>query len=276
MNKKTNKLPLIAFASLPLTVGLVLAQSSTTNTASTATTAQTQPQRVQPAQPGQQNQNGQNNQMRQQSGTNYADVFLQKLAAALGISADKLKAAAINAGSATIDQGVTAGDFPNDRAAQMKADLQQNPFALGGGRGGPGGRGGHGDDHGGRMGGPRGGPAGQAVNDAVAKALGLDAQTLGQQLQSGQTIEQIAQAKGMSTATLHAAAITALKTQLTADVKAGQLTQAQADEMLQRAQDDPNFGLNPGGRGGMRGYHDHNDDTEDAQGTAAPTTDGDI
>lgn len=164
-----NRLPLIAWAALPLTLGLAFA-------------AQNQPQRVQPVQPGQtqpgqtqpapgtpgipqgQRGQGQLGQERQGSGTNYADVFLQKLAAQLGVSVDKLKAAAVAAGGATIDQGVKAGDFPSDRAAEMKQRLNENPFAFG--HGGPGGRGGHGGHgpHGHGRGGPdemrgqRGGP----------------------------------------------------------------------------------------------------------------------
>lgn len=265
-DKKMNRLPLIAFASLPLTVGLVLAQttpSSTagTGTATTGTTAQA-PQRVQPTQPGQRPQ-GTATTAPQGTGTNYADVFLQKLAAQLGVSVDRLKAAAITAGSATIDQGVKAGDFPNDLATRLKQDLQQRPFALAGGRGLPGGFG-PGGDRGQDDGGPRGergpGPMGQgegaasgaAVRAAVARALGLTEQTLAQQLQNGQTIEQLAQARGVTTASLHAAAVTALKTQLSAEVKSGRLTQAQADEHLSRAQADPNFGLHFG-RGMPRG-----------------------
>ena len=161
-----NRLPLIAWAALPLTLGLAFAA---------------QPQRVQPVQPGQtqqgqnlnqpgmpQNQpgraqpgqNGQRPAAPQNSGTNYADVFLQKLAAQLGISVDRLRAAAIAAGSATIDQGVKAGDFPADRAAEMKGRLNENPFAFGGH--GPGRPGGPGHEHGGPGGmdrGPRGGGA---------------------------------------------------------------------------------------------------------------------
>lgn len=147
-----NRLPLIAWAALPLTVGLAFAA---------------QPQRVQPVQPGQAQQSqtqpapglpaqpgAAQGQPGSQSGTNYGDVFLQKLAAQLGITVDKLKAAAIAAGSATIDQGVKAGDFPSDRAAEMKQRLNENPFAFGGR--GPGGRGGHGM-HGHGRGGPDGG-----------------------------------------------------------------------------------------------------------------------
>ncbi|WP_295823462.1 hypothetical protein [uncultured Deinococcus sp.] len=141
--RKTARLPLIALAALPLTVGVVLAQQSASGTATDPTA---QAQRVQPVQPGQTPttpvQPGQAA-PRPVSGTNYADVFLQKLAAQLGITTARLKAAAIAAGSATIDQGVKAGDVPSDRAAEMKQRLEQNPFAIGGGRGGPGGHGGH-------------------------------------------------------------------------------------------------------------------------------------
>ncbi|MFC3834486.1 MULTISPECIES: hypothetical protein [Deinococcus] len=153
--RKTARLPLIALAALPLTVGVVLAQQSTSGTAAAPTA---QAQRVQPVQPGQTPttpvQPGQAA-PRPVSGTNYADVFLQNLAAQLGITTAKLKSAAIAAGSATIDQGVKAGDVPSDRAAEMKQRLEQNPFAIGGGRGGPGGHGGHGPGMG-RHGGPDG------------------------------------------------------------------------------------------------------------------------
>ncbi|GGO22847.1 hypothetical protein [Deinococcus humi] len=153
-----HKTPLIALAALPLTVGAVLAQQSA---ATDATTQAQQPQRVQPTQPGQRNQGGTGTQTAPgvQSGTNYADVYLQKLAAGLGISLDRLKAAALAAGNATIDQGVKNGDIAANRATDMKTRLKDNPFGMLGGRGmggpgGPGGRGMHGP--GGRGGGPRG------------------------------------------------------------------------------------------------------------------------
>lgn len=166
--RKTARLPLIALAALPLTVGVVLAQQSTSGTAAAPTA---QAQRVQPVQPGQTPttpvQPGQAA-PRPVSGINYADVFLQKLAAQLGISTAELKSAAIAAGSATIDQGVTAGDFPSDRAAEMKQRLEQNPFAIGGGRGGPGGHGGHGPGMGRHGGSGLGGPDGRGPDSQNA------------------------------------------------------------------------------------------------------------
>ncbi|GGS24277.1 hypothetical protein [Deinococcus knuensis] len=186
MKNQLNRLPLIALAALPLTVGLVFAQQGNAGTGATTasdTTAQA-PQRVQPAQPGQRNQQGQNGQGQtqqgqtqqgqpgerpQRSGTNYADAFIKNLAAQLNTTPEKLKAAATKAGAATIDAAVKAGDIPADRAADMKTRLAENPFAFGGGRG-PGGRGDHGprDGNGARDGqrGPRGqqpgAPAGSA------------------------------------------------------------------------------------------------------------------
>lgn len=151
--------PLIVLAALPLTVGAVLAQQAGT---AEATTQAQQTQRVQPTQPGQRNQGTPAPQTAPgtQSGTNYGEVYLQKLAAGLGISLDKLKAAALAAGNATIDQGVKDGNIAANRAADMKTRLQDNPFGMlgGHGMGGPGGPGGHGmHGPGGRGGGPRGG-----------------------------------------------------------------------------------------------------------------------
>lgn len=252
-------LPLIAWAALPLTVGMVLAQTGAAQDPATQTQAQrAQPGAANPAQPGQ---------AQPGTGTNYADVFLQKLAAQLGITLDKLKAAATAAGTATIDQGVKAGNLTADQAAFMKQNLAQNPLALAGGRGfgGPGGR------HGG-MGGLRAG--GPAVMAAVARALGLTEQQLMTELQAGKTIVQLAQAKGVTTLSLHAAAVAALKTVLAAEVTAGRLTQTQADQMVQQAQADANFGLTPGGpgfgrggRGGRGGFHGIQDGAQDSTQT---------
>lgn len=165
-----NRLPLIAFAALPLTAGLVLAQQGATT--------QT-PQRVQPAQPSQRNPAQQNQaqpaqpaQRPQFSGTNYADAYLKNLAQQLGVTPEKLKAAAVKAGTATIDAAVKAGNVPSDRAAEMKQRLADNPFAFAGH--GPGGHG----RHGGPMGpdGPRGDHEDQG---AAAPAQNADGSTSG-------------------------------------------------------------------------------------------------
>ncbi len=267
-----NRTALLALvAALPLTAGLVFAQQSA-------------PQRVQPAQPGQSQNNARPGTPpgAQTSATNYADTFLQRLAAGLGISVDRLKSAAVAAGNATIDQAVRNGDIPQDRAADLKARLQDAPLNFGrfGGRGdlGRGGPDGQTGQMGGQMNdrGPRAG-FGQAVVAAVARTLGLSEQALTQQLQQGQTVRQLAQAKGVSTTTVRNAAVAALRTSLNAEVQAGRLSQAQAQQLLARAQADANFGLNFGrggrggpsrdGQGGPRGFGQPGTTTPGTQGS---------
>lgn len=161
MNPRHRRSLWFTLAALPLGAGLVLAAGTTAQQSQTpqTQTPQTQtPQQAQPVQPG----SGQTQQRTQPSGANYAGVFLQKLAAQLGVSVERLRAAALSAGNATIDQAVGTGDLSQDRAARMKERLQNAPLTFGSGQGGFGrcGLGGH--DHGerggrGRMdGGPRG------------------------------------------------------------------------------------------------------------------------
>ncbi|MFB9992271.1 hypothetical protein ACFFLM_09885 [Deinococcus oregonensis] len=125
------------------------------------------------------------------------------------------------------------------RPTQNGQNQTQQPGMRGGPQGGP-----RDGQHGQR--GPDGGPH-AVIDTAVAKALGLTTDALRQQLQAGKTVAELAKAKGVSTATIRSAALAALKTQLAADVKAGKLTQAQADQHLARATADANFGLMAGG-----------------------------
>jgi hypothetical protein len=68
--------------------------------------------------------------------------------------------------------------------------------------------------------------------DAAASYLGTTTTTLLTQLQSGKTLAQVAAAtSGRSTEGLIAALVTAQKTEIAAAVTAGNLTQAQADQM---------------------------------------------
>lgn len=144
---KLGRPALFALAALPLTAGLVLAasgsgstpsaQAPSTQTPSTQTPSTQAPQQVQPAQPA--------TSPTQATRANYAEVYLQKLAAALGVSAERLKAAALSAGNATVDQAVGAGDLSADQAARTRERMQNDPLRFGLGRGGFG-RGGH--DHG--------------------------------------------------------------------------------------------------------------------------------
>jgi hypothetical protein len=184
--------------------------------------------------------------------TNYATVFLGKLASALGVSADKLTAGLKTAGDATIDEALKNQDITKAQADRLKQDVASGQYGffgrgLGGNRGPGMGMGGPGRGMGDR--GP--GFGGQAVFDAAAKALGLTSADLQTQLRSGQTLEQIATTKKVDIKTVQAAMLAALKTQLDQDVKDGRITQAQADDAYNRAKTDPNFGLR-GPQGGQR------------------------
>lgn len=145
---KPGRQTLFVLAAVPLTAGLVLAASGAP---SQATSTQT-PQQVQPTQPGQAQPGTSQTQPSQTTATNYADVFLQKLAAALGVSVERLKAAALSAGRATVDQAVSAGDLSAEQAARIKERMQNDLLRFGFGRGGFG-RGDHDHGPGGRGGG---------------------------------------------------------------------------------------------------------------------------
>ena len=75
-----------------------------------------------------------------------------------------------------------------------------------------------------------GGP-GRVAPETVAKILGMTVDELRTAEQSGKTLTQIAAAQGISKADLVSKLVAAAKTQLAADVKAGRLSQAQADEI---------------------------------------------
>ena len=189
----------------------------------------------------------------------YSKVFVQKLAGTLGVDQAKLEAALKTAGNATVDEALSKQEITKAQADAMKARVQAgeyNFFSRGprGNNGrGPGANGREGSPDGRGFGGDRMTGGSAAVTDAAAKALGLTSEALHTQLKAGKTISEIAAAQKVDVKTVQAAVIAAFKTQLEADVKAGKLTQAQADERLKAAQADPNFGLEFGhGRGGPR------------------------
>ena len=82
-----------------------------------------------------------------------------------------------------------------------------------------------------------GGPwGGVSASDSVTKLLGIDAAQIVEQRQDGQSLADIAKTKGVDEAKLVDTITADRKAQLDALVKAGTLTQAQADLMLERMQ----------------------------------------
>jgi hypothetical protein len=227
MNKKL-KIGLVALALIgtPLTYNLVMAQ--TTGTPSAAAQA-----------------------------FDYSKVFVQKLAATLGIEQTKLEAAIKTAGNATVDEALKNQDITKNQATQLKARVASGEFGAwehGGRDGARGGQMGNGRDGGmGMMDGKMGGISQIALLETAAKTLNLSITQLDTELRNGKTLTEIASAQKVSLETVKSAVIASLKTQLAAAVKAGSLTQAQSDQILKNAEADTNFGLHFGGRGGGMG-----------------------
>ncbi len=108
--------------------------------------------------------------------------------------------------------------------------------------------------HGGR-GGLRLGVDRQALLAAAAKTLNITQSELETQLRSGQTIAQLAQAHGTTEQAVTSAGLAAAKSQLDQAVKAGTLTQTQADSIYAQLQQRGAQLLTPmgHGRGGPSG-----------------------
>src|SRR5262245_9589419 len=164
--------------------------------------------------------------------------FMDSLAKHLGISTEKLQDAAKAAAIDQIDAALADGRITKEQADAAKERIQSGdaPLLLGprfrdggpgfgfGFRAGPGfGPGpGFGFHHFGELG------------AAAADYLGLTEDQLHEQLFAGKSLAQIAKDKGKSTDGLKKALHDAVKEDLDAAVKAGRITQAQADQALSR------------------------------------------
>jgi len=175
---------------------------------------------------------------------NDQDAFLNNVAKRLNVTPAALKAALKGANDDRIDAAVAAGKITKAQGDAMKARAAENggvPFFGGFGHRG----GGFGFGH-------HGGPASLA---AAAKYLGLTEAELRTQLESGKTLAEIAKAQGKTVDGLEKALTADTKAKLDAAVKAGTITQAQADELLKRATDHLDDRVN--GTFRLRGDGDH-------------------
>jgi hypothetical protein len=169
-------------------------------------------------------------------------AVLDDAAKRLGVTSDKLRDALSAAQDAQLDQAVKDGKLTQKQADAIKARRKQSGRVLGGGPlGGPGGgRRMH------RFGGP-GGPGGPAflgkgrgfgkVGLDLAKALGVTEAQLRDQLRAGKSIADIAKANGKSLDDVRSSLKADAKAQADKAVKAGDLTQKQADELLSHLDD---------------------------------------
>lgn len=195
------------------------------------------------------------------------DTFWGILAGKLSISADTLKAQAVQARMEMVDQAVKDGRITQAQADQLKAKITSDnliaPIQLPGAnqnfpQNGPWGNnnqngpqnnnqnGGRRPNHGfgnggngmnpippffGGIFGRRGAGFGLENLDSVASALKLDSKALVEQLSQGKTLADIAKAQGVDEATVKQAIITARTAQIDKLLSLGVISEVQANEM---------------------------------------------
>jgi hypothetical protein len=185
-----------------------------------------------------------------------AALFVPSVALAADAGAGDQSATDRAATRLTAIKDALKGLVSDGTITQAQADKVAGTLAESG-LGGPGGRGGH-------------GRGGWVSPEATAKVIGITVDQLRTAQQSGQTLAQIAEAHGVSKADLIKGLVEAAETQLAADVKAGKLTQAQADQItsdlttrVTERVDRTGRGFGPGGGGPGGGP---------GNGRSAPTT----
>ena len=162
-------------------------------------------------------------QTQQAPGNALWNLFLDKLAAALNIQRSALDSAITTAGNNTADAAVQQGKLTQAQADALKGRIKSGDLgALWGGRGG-------------FRGGPQGGVQ-QVMLDAAAKTLNITTSELLTQLRNKQTLAQLAQAHNTTEQAVTNAMLAAAKTRLSQEVTDGKLTQAQADAIYARLQ----------------------------------------
>jgi transposase-like protein len=158
-------------------------------------------------------------------------AVLADAAKRLDVTPDKLRDALSAAQDAQLDQAVTDGKLTQKQADKLKAVRKQSGSVLGGPglRGGP-----HPFARKMFRGGPGlpGDPKGGMISD-LADALGLSEDKLFEQLRSGKSIADVAKAQGKSLDDVRASVKAATKKRLDKAVANEDLTQKQADKMLE-------------------------------------------
>ena len=158
-------------------------------------------------------------------------AFLDDLARRLGVSPQKLQSALQGAFFDRLDAAVAAGELTKAQADAIKRRVVRNGHVPFGGpamfdhRGGRGLWGPPSDPPG--DGGPR-----RGVLDGAAKYLGLTPAQLKNQLSSGRSLAQIAQARGKSVSGLETALVAAAKARLDQAVAANRISASQEHQLL--------------------------------------------
>ncbi len=150
-------------------------------------------------------------------------AIVDDVAKQLGVTPAKLSSALEKALENRVDAAVAAGRLTKEQGDALKKRIEAQDYPLVGGFG-------PGLGH-------RGGPGmhGFGHLDAAATYLGTTEAELRTQLAAGKTLADVAKAKGKSVDGLVSALVADEKKELDAAVKAGRITQAQADAFLANA-----------------------------------------
>jgi|GEM_PF-2506498 uncharacterized protein YidB (DUF937 family) len=151
----------------------------------------------------------------------YLNNVLARAARKLGIDQARLVGALKDSAKEELDELVKAGRITQQQADRAKQRIDQSEFGFL--RAGP----------------PLPPPAsalgrGHVIN-TVASLTNQSPQEVMQQLRSGKSLKEIAEAKGISESTLIDKLLEPLKSRLQQAVSSGRITQQRADEMLARA-----------------------------------------
>jgi polyhydroxyalkanoate synthesis regulator phasin len=184
---------------------------------------------------------------------NYAQVFVDKLAGILGLTPAQTQDALKQAQLQTVDQMLKDGKITQQQADAMKARIN-----AGQGLGAIGGFGRHGNN-GFKASGALMRDLMTAEANAAASALHMSTADLQSALRSGKSLSDLEKQQNVSDSTVKAAMKNAAKGVLDNAVKAGTITQAQADAILART-----------GNGLKSRHQEKEDETAPGQSSPAP------
>ncbi len=156
--------------------------------------------------------------------TNLYQDCLAKFSANLGVEQDKVVTALNTTKKQMLDEAVQQGRITQEQADKMAARMGDNPGWFGFFNG-P-----HKDGKGfGKGFGERG-----RKLDYASKALGITAEELKSELESGKRLPQIVEGRGMTVEQFHQKVLELKKEDLGKAVSEGKITQEEADKMIQK------------------------------------------
>ena len=152
--------------------------------------------------------------------------LLTKVAAKLSISVDTLTQAFKDARVELIDEAVADGKITSDKADAMKQRVEEGN-GLNYGRGEHGRRGGHGFKA----------SVYKSANEAITTTLSVTTEELRTAMKEGKSLVDIATEKSVTQEQLSTAVLAAVRTQLDQAVTDGDITQEQADQRYEAAEE---------------------------------------